>query len=70
MKMLLLVLGTHPKALAAGTVKLVGSDYNLMVGEVSMLLEDSSYHGGMSKALNPYGKGKACSRIVDYIKTI
>lgn len=50
MKMLLLVLGTHPKALAAGTVKLVGSDYNLMVGEVSMLLEDSSYHGGMSKA--------------------
>lgn len=70
MKMLLLVLGMHPEALAAGTVKLVGTDYNLIVGEVSMLLEDSSYYDSMSKALNPCGDGKACSRIVDYIKTI
>ena len=60
----------RPEALAAGTVKLVGTDYNLIVGEVSMLLEDSSYYDSMSKALNPYGDGKACSRIVDYIKTI
>lgn len=60
----------RPEALVAGTVKLVGTDYNLIVGEVSMLLEDSSYYDSMSKALNPYGDGKACSRIVDYIKTI
>ena len=70
MKILLLVFGTHLKALAAGMVKLVGSDYNLIVAEVSKLLEDSSCYDSMSKALNPYGKGKTCSRIVDHIKTI
>lgn len=55
----------RPEALSAGTVKLVGTDHDLIVGEVSRLLEDKSYYDAMSHAVNPYGDGKACSRIVD-----
>ena len=54
----------RPEALDAGTVKLVGTDHDLIVSEVSRLLEDSSYYDKMSKAVNPYGDGLACGRIV------
>lgn len=55
----------RPEALEAGTVKLVGTDFGRIVGEVSMLLEDKGYYEKMSKAVNPYGDGKACGRIVE-----
>lgn len=54
----------RPEALEAGTVKLVGTDYNKITGEVSHLLDDKNYYESMSKAVNPYGDGKASSRIV------
>lgn len=55
----------RPEALEAGTVKLVGTDYNKIVTEVSMLLDDKDAYNTMSKAVNPYGDGFACSRIVN-----
>lgn len=54
----------RPEAIEAGTVKLVGTDYNTIVNEVSALLEDSALYDKMSKAVNPYGDGHACERIV------
>ena len=54
----------RPEALEAGTVKLVGTDYNKIVSEVSALLDNQEYYDRMSKAVNPYGDGKACERIV------
>ncbi len=54
----------RPEALAAGTVKLVGTDYDRIVKEVSSLLNDLVYYDTMSKAINPYGDGQACDRIV------
>lgn len=54
----------RPEALEAGTVKLVGTNYDKIVSEVSRLLDDSAYYNKMSQALNPYGDGKACERIV------
>ena len=54
----------RPEALASGTVHLVGTDYEKIVNEVSTLLDDTSAYEKMSKAINPYGDGKACSRIV------
>lgn len=54
----------RPEALASGTVHLVGTDYDKIVNEVSLLLEDEIAYEKMSKAVNPYGDGKACSRIV------
>ena len=54
----------RPEALDAGTVKLVGTNHDLIVSEVSRLLEDQGYYDQMSHAVNPYGDGKACSRIV------
>lgn len=54
----------RPEALASGTVHLVGTDYDKIVNEVSTLLEDAAAYEKMSKAVNPYGDGKACSRIV------
>ena len=56
----------RPEALDAGTVKLVGTDYERIVNEVSLLLDDKEHYMQMSKALNPYGDGKACERIVNY----
>ncbi len=54
----------RPEAVAAGTVKLVGTDYNKIISEVSLLLDDKKAYEKMSKAVNPYGDGKACERIV------
>ncbi len=54
----------RPEALDAGTVKLVGTDYDKIVHEVSQLLENKEAYEKMSKAVNPYGDGMACSRIV------
>ena len=56
----------RPEALEAGTVKLVGMDCDKIVNEVSCLLDDQGYYEKMSKAVNPYGDGKACQRIVQY----
>ena len=58
----------RPEALEAGTVKLVGTNYDKIVSEVSMLIDDSSYYEKMSKAVNPYGDGLACGRIVEGLK--
>lgn len=58
----------RPEALEAGTVKLVGTNYDNIVFEVSELLDNQDYYDMMSKAVNPYGDGLACRRIVDYIK--
>lgn len=53
----------RPEALEAGTVKLVGTDYDKIVNEVSALLDDREYYDKMSKAVNPYGDGLACGQI-------
>ena len=58
----------RPEALTAGTVKLVGTDYNRIVSEVSNLLDDQDYYDNMSKSVNPYGDGKACQRIVSILE--
>lgn len=55
----------RPEALDAGTVKLVGADYNKIVNEVSSLIDDKAAYEKMSKAVNPYGDGLACGRIVN-----
>ncbi len=55
----------RPEALAAGTVKLVGTNYQKIVDEVSHLLDDQAHYNTMSHAVNPYGDGKACGRIVE-----
>lgn len=54
----------RPEALSSGTVLLVGTDHDKIVKEVSLLLDDSKAYAKMSNAVNPYGDGKACSRIV------
>lgn len=58
----------RPEALKAGTVKLVGTNHDLIVSEVSQLIEDQTYYDKMSKAVNPYGDGLACGRIVNTLK--
>ena len=58
----------RPEALEAGTVKLVGTDYNKIVAEVSQLLDDQAHYDAMSKAVNPYGDGLACGRIVETLR--
>lgn len=58
----------RPEALDAGTVKLVGTDYEKIVGEVSELLDNPASYERMSKAVNPYGDGLACSRIVGFCR--
>lgn len=58
----------RPEALDAGTVKLVGTDYDKIVGEVSRLLDDPAAYDAMSHAVNPYGDGHACARIVGKLK--
>jgi UDP-N-acetylglucosamine 2-epimerase (non-hydrolysing) len=55
------------EALSAGTVKLVGTDYEKIINEVSLLLENEMYYETMSKAKNPYGDGMASSRIVNIL---
>ncbi len=58
----------RPEAVAAGTVKLVGTKADVIVHEVSRLLTDKAYYDQMSFAHNPYGDGKACQRIIEAIK--
>ncbi len=58
----------RPEALEAGTVKLVGTDYDKIILEVSALLDNQVYYNKMSKAVNPYGDGLACKRIIDFLK--
>ena len=58
----------RPEALEAGTVKLVGTNHDLIVNEVSRLIEDPAYYDQMSQAVNPYGDGLACSRIINALK--
>lgn len=57
----------RPEALEAGTVKLVGTNYDKIVCEVSALLDNEGYYDKMSKAVNPYGDGLACNRIMSYL---
>ena len=58
----------RPEALSSGTVRLVGTNYDLIVNEVSTLLDDASAYEAMSHAINPYGDGLACSRIVEALR--
>lgn len=58
----------RPEALTAGTVKLVGTDYGMITDNVTTLLDDAEAYQKMSRAINPYGDGKACQRIVDFLK--
>lgn len=58
----------RPEALNAGTVKLVGTNYDKIINEISNLLDDQKYYESMSMAVNPYGDGLACKRIVDSFK--
>jgi UDP-N-acetylglucosamine 2-epimerase (non-hydrolysing) len=58
----------RPEALESGTVHLVGADYNKIIDEVSTLLDDAEAYQKMSRAINPYGDGKACERIVGILR--
>mgnify|MGYP000506272119 CR=1 FL=1 len=60
----------RPEALDAGTVKLVGTDFTRILEETSRLLESQVYYDQMSKAVNPYGDGLACQRIITQIRKI
>ena len=60
----------RPEALEAGTVKLVGTDYDKIINEVLELLDNEESYNKMSKAVNPYGDGSACKRIVDFLKEL
>lgn len=68
-KPVLVLRGTteRPEAVAAGTVRLVGTDYNAVRNETLRLLTDRSYYQSMAEAVNPYGDGQACRRIVGFI---
>ncbi len=57
----------RPEALESGTVHLVGTDYDKIMSEVSTLLDDEVAYNNMSQAVNPYGDGHACERIVKYL---
>ncbi|MGM9774601.1 MAG: non-hydrolyzing UDP-N-acetylglucosamine 2-epimerase [Candidatus Egerieousia sp.] len=57
----------RPEALASGTVRLVGADYDKIVNGVSALLDDAKAYDAMSRAVNPYGDGQACRRIADIL---
>lgn len=58
----------RPEALEAGTVKLVGTNYELILSEVSSLLDNENYYNKMAQANNPYGDGKACYNITEFLK--
>lgn len=57
----------RPEAVIAGTVKLVGTNYNEIIEEVSALLDNDVHYKKMSMAINPYGDGQACARIVTFL---
>jgi UDP-N-acetylglucosamine 2-epimerase len=58
----------RPEALEAGTVKLVGTNSEKIIEEISRLLDDLENYEMMSKAINPYGDGKACERIIRRVR--
>lgn len=58
----------RPEALVSGTVRLVGTNYEKIITEVSTLLDNKEVYDLMSKAVNPYGDGKACERIIEALK--
>ena len=58
----------RPEAVTAGTVKLVGTNFDKIVAEVSRLMDAESEYEKMGKAVNPYGDGKACPRILEFLK--
>jgi UDP-N-acetylglucosamine 2-epimerase (non-hydrolysing) len=60
----------RPEALSAGTVKLVGTDKEKIIKEAQLLLNSTEEYTKMSKAHNPYGNGKACEKIINFIKEI
>lgn len=60
----------RPEALEAGTVKLVGTNYEKIVSEISNLMENSEYYNSMSHAINPYGDGHASEKIVQFLMNI
>ena len=60
----------RPEALESGTVRLVGTDYQKITSEVSRLLDDAAAYEQMSHAVNPYGDGKACQRIVEALSVM
>ena len=60
----------RPEAVAAGTVKLVGADYDTILSESSLLLDNREAYMAMSRSVNPYGDGKACERIVSYLRKL
>lgn len=57
----------RPEAIEAGTAKLVGTDYKGIIDNVSLLLDNSNIHNQMSHATNPYGDGRSCDRIVEFL---
>jgi UDP-N-acetylglucosamine 2-epimerase (non-hydrolysing) len=59
----------RPEAVTAGIVKMVGANCDRIVSEVSDLLNNTNHYEAMSKAVNPYGDGKACGRIVEFFRT-
>jgi len=60
----------RPEALEAGTVKLVGTDPKKIIEEAQKLLDNEDEYQRMSKAHNPYGDGKACEKIVEFLKNV
>lgn len=58
----------RPEAVEAGTVRLVGTDKDLIVAETARLLDDADYYRQMQRAVNPYGDGHACERIVKALR--
>ena len=57
----------RPEAVSAGTVKLIGTAYEDVLRETNLLLDDAAHYRNMAEAVNPYGDGKACARIVNRI---
>jgi UDP-N-acetylglucosamine 2-epimerase (non-hydrolysing) len=60
----------RPEAVDAGTVILVGTDTHKIIKETQELLDDSDKYGSMSSLHNPYGDGKACQRIIEFISNL
>ena len=60
----------RPEALEAGTVKLVGTDTQLIIKEAQELIDDETAYSTMSKVSNPYGDGHACEKIVDFLANV
>lgn len=57
----------RPEALEAGTIRLVGTNQELIVNETSKFLDDEEYYSANKKIANPYGDGTACSKIIKFI---